>query len=44
MIQADEVEKGHQVGQMKDIYAKADKTLIWFGKALPNSALSMEFA
>lgn len=35
--QADDREKGHQVGQMKDVYEKAERVLIWLGPALEDT-------
>ncbi|KAK8862836.1 HET-domain-containing protein [Apiospora arundinis] len=31
--QMDDREKGHQVGQMKDVYEKAERVLVWLGPA-----------
>ncbi|KAK0719293.1 ankyrin repeat-containing domain protein [Lasiosphaeris hirsuta] len=40
--QADDLEKTHQVGQMRRIYEKADRVLIWLGRATEDIDLLMD--
>ena len=40
--QADDREKTHQVGRMRRIYEKADRVLIWLGRATTDIDLLME--
>jgi hypothetical protein len=41
--QEDLAEKGHQVGQMRHIYACAEKTCVWLGPSSDNSDVAMDF-
>jgi hypothetical protein len=40
--QEDEIERGHQVQQMKQIYAEATRVIAWVGPAADNSDLILE--
>lgn len=39
--QMDDSEKGHQVGQMKDVYEKAERVLIWLGAGSTDTDILM---
>ncbi|KAK8005975.1 hypothetical protein PG991_012272, partial [Apiospora marii] len=39
--QANDREKGHQVGQMKDVYEKAERVIIWLGNGSPERSKLM---
>ena len=41
--QADDVEKGHQVRHMTEVYAKSNHTRIWLGEEFENSNIAMDF-
>ncbi|TPX18042.1 uncharacterized protein E0L32_011861 [Thyridium curvatum] len=40
--QSDTEEKGHQVGQMRDIYGEASNTIVWLGTASDGSETTIE--